>query len=87
MLHFHTYASLCESVPENKKERKKMPIRFSIKAAAAESGLSERTLHTAIQKEDLKATRVGRRVLIAPSDLEDYLMGKTAKNREGVARA
>jgi excisionase family DNA binding protein len=64
-----------------------MAIRISIKKSAAESGLSERTLHAAIKREELKVTRVGRRVLIAPSDLEDYLNGKTAKNGERVPRA
>jgi excisionase family DNA binding protein len=60
-----------------------MAISFSVKVAAAQSGLSERTIHTAIKRADLEVLRVGRRVLITPEALDDYLHGRNAKNRAG----
>jgi excisionase family DNA binding protein len=60
-----------------------MAISFSIRAAADQCGLSERTIHAAIQRGDLKVMRVGRRVLIAPAALEDFLHGRTGKNKAG----
>jgi excisionase family DNA binding protein len=63
-----------------------MAISFSVKAAAAECGLSERTIHAAIHRQDLQAMRVGRRILITPAALEDYVTGKTAKKGEEVNR-
>lgn len=60
-----------------------MPICFSVKSAAEQCGLSERTIHAAIKDERLKVMRVGRRVLIAPKELENYLHGKTGKTRAG----
>jgi excisionase family DNA binding protein len=59
----------------------KMPISFSVKVAAEQSGLSERTIHSAIQRGELKVMRVGRRVLIAPAALENYLNGRTGKSK------
>jgi excisionase family DNA binding protein len=56
-----------------------MPISFSVKVAATQCGLSERSIHAAIQRGDLKVMRVGRRVLITPSALRDYLRGRTSK--------
>ncbi|HEY5330084.1 MAG TPA: helix-turn-helix domain-containing protein [Acidobacteriaceae bacterium] len=61
-----------------------MPISFSVRVAAAESGLSERTIHTAIKDGRLEAMRVGRRVLITPEALEDYLHGKPGTSKAGV---
>lgn len=61
-----------------------MAISFSVRVAAAESGLSERTIHTAIKDGRLKVMRVGRRVLITPAALEDYLHGKSGKSTAGV---
>ena len=61
-----------------------MAISFSVRVAAEQCGLSERTIHAAIKRGDLKAMRVGRRVLIEPSALEDYLHGRTG--RKGGAR-
>jgi excisionase family DNA binding protein len=46
--------------------------------------LSARTLNSAIKRGDLKALRVGRRVLITPAALEDYLYGKSGKSKAGV---
>jgi excisionase family DNA binding protein len=54
-----------------------MPISFSVRVAAEQCGLSERTIHAAIQRGDLKVMRVGRRVLITPAALENYLNGRT----------
>jgi excisionase family DNA binding protein len=58
-----------------------MAISFSIKVAAGECGLSERTLHAAIQRGELKIMRVGRRVLISPVALQDYLNGRTTSKK------
>ena len=60
-----------------------MAISFSVKVAAEQSGLSERTIHAAIKKEALKVMRVGRRVLITPTALNDYLNGKQDKGKAG----
>lgn len=60
-----------------------MAISFSIRVAAEQCGLSERTIHAAIQRGDLKVMRVGRRVLITPTALEDYLHGRTGKDKAG----
>ena len=61
-----------------------MAICFSVKTAAEECGLSERTIHGAIKDGRLKAMRVGRRVLIAPKELDNYLHGRTGKSKAGV---
>ena len=60
-----------------------MAISFSVKIAAAESGLSERTLHSAIKDGRLEVMRVGRRVLISPAALQDYLHGKPVSTKAG----
>jgi len=62
-----------------------MAMSYSVKTCAAETELSERTLREAISKGELKAMRVGRRVLISPSALEDYLNGRSAAGK-AVAR-
>ncbi len=61
-----------------------MSISFSVKTAAEQSGLSERTIHTAIKKGYLKVLRVGRRVLITPAALNDYLTNQTTSSNAGV---
>lgn len=60
-----------------------MAISFSVKVAAEQCGLSERTIHAAIKQGRLKVMRVGRRVLIAPTALENYLQGWTGKRKAG----
>ena len=60
-----------------------MAISFSVKVAAEQCGLSERTIHAAIKSGRLKAMRVGRRVLIAPKELDNYLHGRTGKSKAG----
>jgi excisionase family DNA binding protein len=60
-----------------------MAISFSVKVAAEQCGLSERTIHAAIQRGDLKAIRIGRRVLITPIALNDFLNGGTGKSKGG----
>ena len=60
-----------------------MAICFSVKTAAEESSLSERTIHAAIKDGRLQVMRVGRRVLISPKDLEAYLTGKSGKSDGG----
>jgi excisionase family DNA binding protein len=61
-----------------------MAISFSVKVAAEQCGLSERTIHEAIKRGNLKAMRIGRRVLITPSALDDYLHGRTGTKKAGV---
>jgi excisionase family DNA binding protein len=58
-------------------------ISFSVKVAAEQCGLSERTIHAAIKQGALKVIRVGRRVLITPTALDDYLNGKTGNSKAG----
>jgi excisionase family DNA binding protein len=60
-----------------------MAISYSVKIAAKECSLSERTIHAAIQRGDLKVIRVGRRVLITPTALTDYLNGRTEASKAG----
>ena len=60
-----------------------MTISFSVKVAAEQCGLSERTIHAAIKQGNLKAIGVGRRVLITPTALENYLHGRPGKSKEG----
>lgn len=60
-----------------------MTISFSVRVAAEQCGLSERTIHAAIKQEKLKVMRIGRRVLITPTALSDYLNGKTDKSKAG----
>jgi excisionase family DNA binding protein len=60
-----------------------MAISFSVKVAAEQCGLSERTIHAAIKQGRLKVMRVGRRVLITPAALDDYLHGRTGKSKAG----
>jgi excisionase family DNA binding protein len=60
-----------------------MAMSFSVKVAAEECGLSERTIHSAIKQGRLKVMRVGRRVLITPTALDDYLHGRTGKSKAG----
>jgi excisionase family DNA binding protein len=60
-----------------------MAICFSVKTAAEECGLSERTIHAAIREGRLQVMRVGRRVLISPKELEAFLHGKSGKSDGG----
>ena len=60
-----------------------MPVSFSVKVAAEECGLSERTIHNAIKDGRLPALRVGRRVLVTAAALQDFLNGKTVSGKEG----
>ena len=72
------YATLSTTASEKEKT---MPISFSVRVAAEQCGLSERTIHTAIQRGNLKVMRVGRRVLITPKALDDYLNGRTGRSK------
>lgn len=60
-----------------------MAISFSVKVAAEQCGLSERTIHAEIKKGNLKVMRVGRRVLVSPDALRAFLNGRTAKGKAG----
>jgi excisionase family DNA binding protein len=72
LLLFHINASVCQSMQEVKRGIT-MAISFSVKVAADQTGLSERTIHSAIKNGKLKVMRVGRRVLITPLALENFL--------------
>jgi excisionase family DNA binding protein len=60
-----------------------MAICLSVKMAAEEVGLSQRTIHAAIKDGRLQVMRVGRRVLISPKELEAFLHGKSGKSSGG----
>ena len=53
-----------------------MAISFSVREAAEESSLSERTIRAAIKDGRLEAFRVGRRVLVTPEALRKFLEAK-----------
>jgi excisionase family DNA binding protein len=48
-------------------------IAYSVEEAAAAMGLSEKHLRRLVATGELRAVRSGRRVLIQPSALVDYL--------------
>lgn len=60
-----------------------MAIAFSVRVAAEQCGLSERTIHAAIKQGRLKIMRVGRRVLVSPDALREFLNGRTGKEKAG----
>jgi excisionase family DNA binding protein len=76
-------AQLCAILRSKSRGESRMPISFSVKVAAEQSGLSERTIHAAIKKGDLKVLRVGRRVLITPMALNDFLNNQTTSREIG----
>ena len=53
-----------------------MPITYTLKKAAEESGLSVRTLQYAIDRGELESLRIGRRRLIPARSLEEFLLRK-----------
>lgn len=55
-----------------------MPLCYSVKTAAEECSLSERTIYNAIREGRLTPVRIGRRVLISPRALQEFLDGKTS---------
>jgi excisionase family DNA binding protein len=82
-LTFHDNAILFYFMQESQHKRRSMAISFSIKVAAEESGLSERTLHTAIKDGRLGVLRVGRRVLVTTAALQEFLHGRATKVEAG----
>jgi len=48
-------------------------VSYSIEEAASAMGLSARTVYRLVWSGDLRALRSGRRVLIQPVAIEDYL--------------
>lgn len=58
-------------------------VSFSVRVAAEQYGLSERTIHAAMKRGALKVMRVGWRVLVTPKALNDYLNGTTGKSNAG----
>jgi excisionase family DNA binding protein len=59
-----------------------MPLCYSVKTAAEACSVSERTIHNAIRDGRLAILRIGRRVLIPPKSLQEFLEGKTAPTSE-----
>jgi len=53
-----------------------MPITFSLRRAAEESGLSIRTLQYAIERGELESLLLGRRRLVPVRSLEAFLLRK-----------
>jgi len=77
MLYFHITASLCHTVHAVKRNRRwKVPIAYTLKRAAEESGLSIRTLQYAIAHGELESFQVGRRRLIPARSLVQFLSHK-----------
>ncbi len=64
-----------------------MPITYTLRRAAEESGLSMRTLQYAIERGELASVQVGRRRLVPAKSLEQFLSkgsgGSKGGNREG----
>lgn len=50
---------------------------LSVIEVAAELGVSEQLVRLEIQREQLKASRFGRRVIIQRADLDRYLAART----------
>lgn len=64
-----------------------MPLCYSIRTAAGEIGVTERTVHNAIRDGRLESIRIGRRVLIPAKALERFLDNKIAPTkREAVTK-
>jgi excisionase family DNA binding protein len=63
-----------------------VPITYSLKRAAEETGLSQRTLQYAIERGELASVLVGRRRLIPVKSLEDFLLHKKRPVREEAKR-
>ncbi|NDV63132.1 helix-turn-helix domain-containing protein [Puniceicoccales bacterium CK1056] len=49
------------------------PFGLSVKQAALQINLSERTVRKLIEQGELRAVRIGRRVILRPKDLEDFM--------------
>ena len=60
-----------------------MAMAFSVRIAAEECGLSERTIHAAIKQGRLKVMRVGRGVLVSPDALRAFLNGRAGEEKAG----
>jgi excisionase family DNA binding protein len=56
---------------------------LTVKQAAVTSGLGSSTIRLLIRKRQLKAQKVGRRVLIKTSDLERFLEANPIEVRDG----
>jgi excisionase family DNA binding protein len=61
----------------SQEEISQMAITFSVRRAAEQCGLSERTIHAQIKLGHLKVLRVGRRVLVSPEALRKFLKDRT----------
>jgi excisionase family DNA binding protein len=64
-----------------------MPLCYSVRTAAAELTVTERTIHNAIRDGKLKTVRIGRRVLIPAKYLQEFLNAKGhPSSKETVAK-
>src|SRR4030095_12395809 len=59
---------------------------LTIKQAAATSGLGASTIRLAIRRRRLRAQKVGRRVLVKRSDLENFLEANPIEVRSNPSR-
>ena len=46
---------------------------LSVKEAATQIGISQRTLRNLIEQGEIRIVRIGRRILLRPSDIESFL--------------
>jgi excisionase family DNA binding protein len=60
---------------------------LSLNEAAATWSLSHWTLRRAINQGKLRAMRVGKKILVAPGELERFITGRGRKHAESVKRA
>jgi len=62
-------------------------LAYSIAQAARRCNLSERTLRGYIARGELKVSRAGRRVLIRPERLEEFLLSLEVDGRSPIDEA
>lgn len=53
----------------------KQKITYSVEEVSSQTSLSKSFLRNEIRAGNLKVRRIGRRVLILPEDLQNYLKG------------
>lgn len=64
-----------------------VPCAYSVAQAARRCNLSERTLRNYIARGELRVSRAGRRVLVRPERLEEFLFSLEKGERDGSGEA